>query len=278
VLPFPPRLLIGTSTSGRGEDTVRREAAAQASLAALSGADAMNIRFIDESALPGPVESLSLLTLDAPRVTGRAGPRKPIVSELIDVLTAEAVRRGRSRVALVNGDICVRQVAVDTIAALRHPAVAVSRLETGRGIPETILLHGVDMIVVDVLFWQAHRARFRAYIMGEPAWDNVYASIAVCHGGVLLNREALITHERHETAAGSPFGSYGHLLATRDRAYFSRWCEYVAQVEQLRASGGSVQDEQALQDMVFKAPGRTAALADALRAAWWRTRVRYHGG
>jgi hypothetical protein len=244
----------------------------------LSGADAINLRFVDEPALAGPIESLSVLTLDAPRVTGRAGPRKPIVSELIDVLTAEAVRRGRPRVALVNGDIWVRQVAVDTIAELRQPALAVSRLDIGRGMPETILLHGVDMFVVDVHFWQAHRTRFRAYILGEPAWDNVYASIAVCHGGLILNREALITHERHETAPGSPFGSYGHLLATRDGAYFSRWCEYVAQVEQLRANGGSVQDEQALQRTVFRAPGRAASLAHALRAAWWKTRVRYTGG
>lgn len=238
----------------------------------------MNLRFVDDPAPTGPVPALPALTLDAPGVTGRSGPRKPIVSEMLDVLAAEASRRGCRRMALVNGDICVREAAVDAIGALPHPAVALSRLDVGAGLPDAMLLRGVDMIAFDVGFWRAERRRFRAYVLGEALWDNVYAAIVVCHGGLLINREPLIAHERHPAGGASPFAQYGHQLATRDRAYFSRWCAYVAQAEQLRARGGTVPEEYALQRAIFRPPGRGADVVDALRAAWWSVRHRLSGG
>jgi hypothetical protein len=268
------RLLIGTSTSGRAGDTARREAAAEASLAALTGAQAVNLRFVDEPGATGPVEALPALTQDAPGVTGRRGPRKPIVPEMLDVLAAEATRRGCPRIAVVNGDISVRQAAVERLGAGPEPAIAVARLDVGGGRPDALLLRGIDMFVFDVAFWRAHRRRFRAYILGDGLWDNVYASIVACHGGVLVNREPLITHERHDGAVSSPFARYGHLLATRDRAYFTRWCVYVAQAERLRAADGTIEDEARLQRAVFTPPSRLTLAADAVRAAWWGARHR----
>jgi hypothetical protein len=193
---------------------------------------------------------------------------------MLDVLSAEATRRGCSRIALVNGDIVVTQAAVDRIAMLTPPVIALSRQDVGGGEPDAMLLRGVDMFVFDLSFWRAERRRFRRYILGEALWDNVYAAIAVCHGGTLVNREALITHARHPSAAGSPFAQYGHLLATRDGAYFSRWCVYVDRAERLRAAGGTIEEEHALQRAVFTAPGTATLAMDAVRAAWWSGRHR----
>ncbi len=241
----------------------------------MSGADAVNLRFADEPVATGPVPPLPALKLDAPRVTGRrGGPRKPIVTEMLDVLAAEAERRGCGRMALVNGDICVSQSAVDVAAARAELAMAVSRLDVGGGMPDAMLLRGVDMFVFDVSFWRREARRYRAYILGEALWDNVYASIVVCHGGVLINREPLISHERHPAGGDSPFARYGHLLATRDGAYFSRWCAYVAHAELLRSNGGTIAEEYALQRRIFTPPGAVALAADAARGAWWGLRHR----
>jgi hypothetical protein len=151
--------------------------------------------------------------------------------------------------------------------------VAISRTEVGGGAVEAVLLYGVDMFVFDVAFWRKERRRFRPYLLGEGVWDNVYASIVACHGGTLLNRERLILHERHPAAfQGSPFERYVHLLAARDRTYFSLWCGYVARAEALRARGGSIDDEHELQREVFQPPSAAAEMMDRGRAAWWRAK------
>jgi hypothetical protein len=267
-------LLIGTATCGRGGETGRREAVAEASLAALRGVDVVNVRFADRPEPTGPVEPLAALRLDSNGVTRREGTRKPIVSEILDVLADHAVRLGCRRMAVINGDISITQDGVERLMERAEPAIAVSRLDVGGGVPDAFLLRGVDMFVFDCDFWRAHRRRFRAYILGEGLWDNVYAAVVVCHGGVLINREPLITHERHHAGRDSPFAQYGHLLATYDRSYFSRWCEYVSQAERLRADGGTIEEEYALQRKVFTPPGLATRAADGVRGTYWHIRRR----
>jgi hypothetical protein len=268
-------VLLGTSISGRAGDTARRESAAQASLEALIDArlaDAVNLFFTDERG-SGAIPSLSRLTLDAPGVTGLPGPRKPIVPEMLDVLAAEAGHRGIPRIGLVNGDIVVTPAAIDRLNAIDAPFVAVSRVDVGAGRPEAPMIHGVDFIAADRAFWFRLRRLFRPYILGEEIWDNVYTSIGLCHGGVLLNRERLVLHERHETAKTRlPYARYVHLLAARDRAYFTRWCTYVARLEAVLAHGGSADEACALQRSVFVPPSAVEQGLDFARAAWWRTR------
>lgn len=267
-------LLLGTSVSGRAA-AAGREAPAQASLVALEKAGeahCVNLSFLDEAG-GGALETLAVLRLDAPRVSGASGPRKPIVSEMLDVLADEAGRRGIPRIGLVNGDIVVTRDAVRRAIDTPYPALAFSRTDTGSGQPESNLLHGADMFTFAVDFWRRERRRFRPYILGEAAWDNVYAALIACHGGALLNRERLILHERHATAfLDSPYAHYIQLLAARDSSYFSLWCVYVARAEALRANGGSLEEEEALQRDVFKAPGVGAEAVDIARAAWWRAR------
>ena len=270
-----PAILLGTSVSGRADAAVR-EGPAQDSLSALTAAGAahcVNLAFHDEPPAPGPIEQLRALRLDARLVSGATGPRKPIVPEMLDVLAAAAERRGLRRIGLVNGDIIVTADAIQRLAESRRPAVGVSRTDIGAGEPESQLLHGMDMFAFDVDFWRRERRRFRAYVLGEPVWDNVYAALIACHGGELLTGERLILHQRHGTAFDeSPYARYVHLLAARDKSYFSLWCAYVAGAEALRARGATRDEDQALQRDIFKAPGIAAEAADVARATWWRAR------
>jgi len=268
-------LLLGTSISGRG-DAAPRERAAQASLASLEAAGlarCLNLDFADAPVAESPCAQLRVLRTDAPTLSGMAGPRKPIVGEMLDVLAHEAARRGVERIGLVNGDIVVTPEAAARATSTHLPALAFSRTDTGGGMPDAPLLFGVDMFTFERSFWQRHRGRFRGYVLGDAVWDNVYASIVVCHGGRLLNREPLIFHERHPAALHeSPIAAYIHLLATRDSSYFSLWCAYVERATTLRDSGGSRDAEEALQREIFSPPGHAANALDVARAAWWRAR------
>jgi hypothetical protein len=272
-----PAILLGTSVSGR-PDAAGREEQAQTSLASLTAdgaAHCVNLGFHDEPSTTGRIEQRRVLRLDARVVSGAQGARKPIVSEMLDALAAEAAQRGVRRIGLVNGDIVVTAAAIERAAGTRHPALAFSRTDIDPGTPESLLLYGLDMFTFDVDFWRRERRRFRAYILGEAVWDNVYGALIASHGGTLVNRERLILHQRHPLAfLDSPYGRYVHLLAARDRSYFSLWCAYVSRAETLRAGRGTPDEEEALQREIFRPPGLAAAAVDIVRASWWRARRR----
>jgi hypothetical protein len=268
-----PSILLGTRISGRPA-AAQREAAAQASLTALVRAGAaacVTLAFADESLPDGSFETLHVLERDAPSAAGVDGPRKPIVDEMIDALTVEAARRGIPRIGIVNGDIVVLPGAVERDLASGVPAAAFARTDTGDGQPEASLLYGLDMFTFDVAFWKRERHRFRAYIFGDAIWDNVYGALVASHGGVLFTGERLILHERHPAAwHGSPFAAYLQRLAARDSSYFSAWCAFVEGAKALRATGGTMEDERALQRQVFHPPGVAVEALDVMRGSWWR--------
>jgi hypothetical protein len=268
-----PPILLGTSISGKG-DAARRERDAQASLHSLSNCGAavcVNLGFAGEASTTAILPTLPILTHDARTVTGVQGARKPVVSEMIDALAAEAGRRGLTRIGIVNGDIVVTASALARDAECNAPCAAFSRTDLGGGEPEVNLLYGVDMFTFDVAFWRRERRRFRPYLLGEPVWDNVYGAIVACHGGTLFNRERLILHQRHLSASeSSVYRSYVQRLAARDSSYFTLWCAYVERAAALRARGGRAQEEYALQRTTFVAPGPAASALDVLRGSWWR--------
>jgi hypothetical protein len=273
-----PPILLGTHIVGTGDtgDTGRREAAAQASLEALarSGeAACVNLAFADGPVSAGALPTLPVLTQDAPSVAGVEGRRKPITSELIDVLAAEAERRGMPRFGLVNGDIVILPEALARDRETCAPAAGFTRTDVGGGEPESGLVYGLDMFIFDVGFWKRERHRFRPYVFGDALWDNVYGAIVASHGGTLFTRERLILHERHGSAwHDSPFASYVHLLAARDASYFSAWCAFVDRAKALRAAGGTIEEERALQRRIFRPPGVAGDTLDAMRASWWRVK------
>lgn len=270
-----PGLLLGTSISGRA-DAAAREAVAQESLAALHDAgtaQCVNLTFVDAASPAGRCEVLPVLRLDAPSVSGTSGPRRPIVSEMLDALAAVAVSRGIDRIGLVNGDILVTRDAAQRALDSPLPALAFSRTDVGGGEPDKNLLYGVDLFTFDVTFWRERRDKFRAYPLGDGVWDNVYAAVVICHGGLLLNRERLILHERHpRSREGSAYARYVHLLAARDRSYFTLWCQFAERAQALRTAGGTRQEEEALQRDVFRPPTLAADAMDMARATWWRAR------
>ena len=269
-------ILLGTSVSGRA-GAAAREAPAQAALAALAAsgrAACVNLLFHDEPAsVPAAIAQLPLLRLDARLASGVDGPRKPIVAEMLDVLADEADRRSLRRIGIVNGDIVVSPEAIALAGSTPSCGLAIARTDRGGDTPESLLRHGIDLFTFDTAFWRRERRRFRDYVLGEPVWDNVYAAIVACHGGMIVNRPGLILHTRHPSAfGGSPYARYVHLLAARDSSYFSLWCQYVARIEAIAPAAVTEQIDLALQREIFRPPGLAAEAVDVARAAWWRAR------
>ena len=125
---------------------------------------------------------------------------------------------------------------------------------------------------------QRHRRRFRPYVIGDACWDNVYTAVMMCHSdGIILNRERLILHERHETLwnDGTPSARYNGFMAALDARYFALWCEYWDRLEQGRARGVSAGEETRLRDEVFVwRPSASEALRQSVRAVRARLRFR----
>jgi hypothetical protein len=269
-------VLLAVNCYPAAGDTARRNEAALDSLRVLQNVALVNVQPVRQPhEVPG-VRTIVTLRKDAAKVSGRVGPPKPIITEIIDAAAETAVTEGRAYVAFANSDVLVQQSAIDVILQQARETYVFSRMDfdpaTGRDLG--VLLAGSDVFVFTPAWWWANRRRFRDYILGEFVWDNVFTSITLCHSnGVLLNRAPHIRHERHQTSANAgrgAFASYTRLLSALDRPYFSIWAKYYAELVRLRASGASEADELTLQRAVFKfAPGvrgRAVQLARALKA------------
>jgi hypothetical protein len=275
-----PALLLGTHTFAAAGDAARRQAAALASLRALGGVRLANVQFATGGHEAPGLDTLAVLERDSNTVTGRPGPRKPIVSDIFDALAREARRQGTAYFAFANADIQISQDAVDRIGAGGHDAFIFSRedFDGASHLPLGMVIAGVDAFAVSTAWWEAHRRRFRPYIAGEPTWDNVYASILLCHAGASFeNRRALIRHEAHATVwhPHGPFGDYTRLLAAHDAGYFSLWCRYWDRLQHLRASGAPETHERALRQEIF-VWNRSFRQRGTQAARSIKARVRYH--
>jgi hypothetical protein len=272
----PNRVLVGTQFYTANADAARRQARCAASLLALRDVDVANVQWRDDVYEYPGIETLATLDRDAAAVAGAPGRRKPIVVDLCDALAAAAAARGRRYFALVNGDIIVTQAAIDRIAGSAYQTYAFSRrdLDPQSGRDADIVVFGIDGFAFDVDWWRAHRRRFRAYIFGEPCFDNVFAAIMMAHGrGTIENRRGEIRHERHPSQAGGAFARFNYYLAALDAPHFRMWAHYVAALQQMRERGASDADEQAMLERTFVwKPSRLAAIWHAGRSAraHWR--------
>ena len=251
-----------------GESGARQERALAASTE-LRGVVLLNLQWRESPcAVPG-WRTVPLLRDDSVRLTGRAGPRKPVAREVFDLLCAEALRRRAPWFAYTNSDVRPTQGLIDHVGGSEREAFAVSRTE-----PAGVTTAGVDTFLVRAQWWQRHRRRFRRYILGEPAWDNVYAAILMRHADAeLLNSAGWSRHEAHPVHWGtSPYAEYTRWLCALDRRDFSRWAEYHWELVPMRAAGASHAEEAALAERVFRAPQR-GAVVQWLRAA--RAGLRY---
>lgn len=226
----------------KGEDA-RRQNAAVDSWRALPGVDLVDLQFAhlpDPPELPG-FRRVRGMRQDSVTLTGAEGRRKPIVSEMFDLLAREALAAGNETFVFSNSDILMRP---ETIAAI-HAATAegckaqvFSRMDfdgkTGRDL--RLIYPGQDSYAVDARWWLENRWRFRPYVVGETSWDNAYTSIFVCHAPTRLhNRVPLTWHEDHDTIwHNSPFQAHNLFLLTLDSRYYHDWCVYCDGLRALR--------------------------------------------
>lgn len=250
-----PSLLLGTHTYAAAGDAGRRQEAGLDSLRALARVEPVNVQFRTGAHLVDGVRTLAVLPNDSLTVTGRRGPRKPLVSEILAALASEASAREIPYFGFTNADILFSQRAADLVCDGGRTAYALFREELAppAGQPSGIQLKGTDAIVIATRWWPSNAFRFRRYILGEAGWDNTCTAILACHADALLeNRQGLIRHEAHATAwTGSPFADYTRLLLARDAGYFHLWCTYHDELVRLRTAGAIPADEADLARRVF---------------------------
>ena len=243
--------------------TTRRQRLAAEALLRLDGVTPLNVQFRDGALTTFPgIETAAVLVGDSRSVTGAPGMtvgRKPLAREMFDVLASRAAAAGHRDFAFINADIIVTPAAIREIERCPRESCVVSRSDVDdvtNGAPPTEppMTAGLDMFVVSVRWWEDNRHRFRQYVIGETCWDCVYTAILMAHSnGAVLNRDALILHERHAPSwhAVTPAARYNGMLAALDARYFSMWAQYWLRLERLRAAGATAAEEDALQQNAF---------------------------
>jgi hypothetical protein len=222
------RITLGSNFYPSGEDDQRRQRAARDSWRNLPDVDLVDLQFEsdpDRLEIPG-FRRVEKLRQDSVRITGLAGKRKPVASEVFDLLAQEALAAGNELFAFSNADII-----------LTPEMIARMDFDGETGADGEIIYQGQDTFVLDAQWWMENRRRFRPYILGESSWDNVYTSILLSHAAARLhNFPALIRHERHANAwYDSPFGAHNRFLLKLDSYYFTDWCNYCLQLDHVAA-------------------------------------------
>jgi hypothetical protein len=269
-------ILIGTHTYAAPGGAAERQAACIVSLRRLERAAIVNVQFADGAHHVDGVETLAVLRKDSRTVTGNAGPRKGIVSEILDALADAAEARGSRYFCFTNADIIWSQEAVDWILASGKEACIFSRRDVDGSADKGIELSGVDAVAIDLAWWRQHRHRFRDYIVGEICWDNTYTAVLMCHANAALeNRLGLLRHQAHAPATPhAGFARYIQYLAALDAGYFHLWCAYWGRLAAMRERGAPAEEEQRLAREVFVwRPAPAARVVQAARNL--KARLRY---
>jgi hypothetical protein len=271
-------IAIGTHFHAADAEGERRQARARAALLRLEGVVPINLQFVGEDIRPEGFRTLPVLRLDSNTVTGAAGVRKPIVSEMFGALAEAARGDGCRYFVYLNADIEVTQAAVGAVLARRLDGYAFSRtdVDAATGAELGVQIFGLDMFAIDAAWWAREGRRFRPYIAGEACWDNVYAALVCGHGrGEVINDRPGIYHQRHPTIwKDGPFAEHNAFLATLDAPYFSRWVQYATRLEALRKGGLPVDGPRLVLDTLSDT--RLSPLETAVHAArQLRARFRY---
>src|SRR5207247_4569983 len=121
-------------------------------------------------------ETAASLAIDSRQMTGSDSRRKPITSELFDVLCDVAAARGHAHFGYINSDIVVLPALLEAIARRPCETYAISRCDVpdlhGNPTGGAMLTSGIDMFIVAVDWWRNERRRFRPYVVGEACWDD----------------------------------------------------------------------------------------------------------
>jgi hypothetical protein len=271
-------VLFGTHFYIGGSDANVRQRKALDALLRLNDAAAIHLDWIDVPEIPSPgVRALRVLRRDSRSVSRSAGQRKPVVNEMLDALAATAAEEGHRYFGFFNSDIVITPQAVELIHTEGRQAYAFSRMDVSSetGADLQVNVYGFDVFVFDVGWWMAHRRRFRSYILGEAAWDNVYTSVLMCHAdGLIVNREETVRHDVHSRTWGrSAFADYNSFLASLDSPYFTLWATYCSRLIEARGRGASQAEERAIQTDTFvwrRSASAAAWHAGRMLKARWR--------
>jgi hypothetical protein len=270
------RVLIGTHTWAASPDATRRNAAAIASLHALHGVEIVNLQFRDGPHEHPGLRTLAVLPRDSNTLTGRRGPRKPVMVDLFDALASEASARSLPYFCFTNTDILISQAAIDWIRGAGLDGCVFSRqnFDGQTGEPTSIEFAGYDVYAIRPDWWQGNRYRFRPYLAGEGVWDEVYTSIIMCHANAAIeNRRSLVRHEAHPMVPipSRWFGKYVQMLAAFDAAYFSIWCRYYCGIRRMRAAGATLEEEMEFARRTFVyVPSALERAVQRARNVKWR--------
>lgn len=274
----PEMIAIGTRFYPADGDGGRRQARARAALLRLEGVVLLNLQFVDEDFRPEGFRTLPVLRQDSRTLTGAAGARKPVVSEMFAALAGAARSAGCRYFVYLNADIEVTPVAVETVRARGLDGYAFSRtdVDPATGAEAGVQIFGLDMFAIDAAWWAREGGRFRPYIAGEACWDNVYAALICGHGrGDVINDRPGIYHERHPTVWNDgPFAEHNGFLAALDAPYFSRWVHYATRLDEMQKAGVPIDRARLLNETLVEP--RLSALETAVHAArQLRARARY---
>jgi glycosyltransferase involved in cell wall biosynthesis len=275
-----PTVLVGVHVYPADGKTAARQGNAVAALAALERVRRANLQFGagDTSIDVGGFETMRVLRGDSVQVTRKPGVRKPIASEVFDLLARRALEEGCRYFVYVNSETVLSQTMIDRIASGSADAYALARTDVGGGRPPEVRLAGVDGFAVRALWWIANGWRFRPHIIGEGVWDNVYAAQLACHSRTTFVYDTgALTHERHEaTWTSSAFVRYTQYLGALDAPYFALWCTYYDWLTRAVAAGAAPSQLDALAGETFVWRSSLAArAAQAARGAkgWMRYRL-----
>jgi hypothetical protein len=223
-------VLVGTNYYAATGHAGRRQGRAIRALRTVPGVHAVNLQWPDDIFEVEAITTLPVLRQDSRTVSGRRGPRKPIVNEMLDELARAAAGRGCEYFVYTNSDIEITPAAIAVIETMRRRGLGFTRteLDPATGVRLGTMRFGIDAFAFDVDWWYAHRHRFRAYIAGEPVWDNVYLAVLLSHSdGALIDEEGMLLHEQHASPwKTSPFSDYTWFLAALDRPYFAQWARF----------------------------------------------------
>lgn len=259
-------IVLGTQYYLGSPEAVRRQRQSLDAITGLSGVEPINVQWVEDAHAPDGLETVAVLKRDSVGVSGLAGRRQPILTEVLDALATIAEARQRQYFGFFNADITVTQSAIETILGGGKQTYAFSRMDFNEHGDLSIMTAGLDMFVFDVSWWRKQRRRFRPYILGEQCYDNVCAAIMMCHGnGLIVNRRGDIKHQVHKTGARGAFAEYNWYLATLDGLYFSIWVAYWEALTKARRLGATEEEELELQRAMF-----------VLQPSAW-TRIRHTG-
>ena len=258
----------------RDESQRQRQEACITSISSLAekGIVPLNICYPDERMEPAGWQTTQVLQRSANIELKVGGKRKPFVTDLFDIASTWAEKRGIEWFALTNSDIILTEelfAEVRRVMSANYETIAISRNEVERVepvhglIPGYLEVNGYDIFACRTDWWLKNRPRFQPYILGERAWDNAYAAIMACHSRfAMLYKDGLCFHVKHPNSwLTGPYAEHNmRLYLGPDKQYSDRYEAFIKEVlatdRKLLTSGAA----EALLEKYFPREGETMTM------------------